>query len=98
MRQSENSPVNRKIIVVPSRIVGYRVQKVFEQNGNQWETIQGIAESANLPYDLVERHITRHPTLYKKSPITIGGIPIFALQKSADIKTGNSVITRRIAT
>ncbi len=50
---------------------------------SRWRTIGGIARDTELPEEMVRRHIETHPEVYKQSPITLGGTPIYGLRKLA---------------
>lgn len=83
---------SRKVAV---RLVGPRLRRIVEDNGNNWNTVQGIAHAANLPTSSVEYYIVTHPELFKVSPIRVGGINLYALNQSSDKKAARPYIVKR---
>ena len=79
------SPVtpSRRVIVLPGRVIGSRIAKMFAAQQNQWQTIEGIAEATNLSPAYVRYYIQAHPDEFKRSPISVGGIPLYALKKES---------------
>ena len=64
-----------------------RIRETFEGVGSARRTPSGIARETGLPVGLVTNVLEKNPELFRQSPISPGGMPLYALQESESGKS-----------
>ena len=60
--------------------IGSRIASAFGEDYGSWHTPGGLARAAGLDPHVVQSYLNAHPQLFRRSPLTLSGTPLYSLR------------------
>lgn len=69
--------------------IGSCILRAFAGPQNMWRTPGGVARETGLSLDTVNSYLNQHANLFRQSPLTPNGTPLYTLASSLKSKLGH---------